>query len=143
MMHSERCVPYVASCALRARHTAHCPKTRANYATCNMQRTACNVQHATKSMQRAACTRNSCVSSVVFCAGMLDAEVVRPAVCRAACGAFILHVGMLLLMPVACCMLHAASLSLHLQRKLRTLHRARDSVAYTEQRCAALVCRTP
>ena len=51
--------------------------------------------------------------------------------------AFILHVGMLLLMPVSFCMLHAASLSLHLQRKLRSerrmLHRARDSVALTEQ----------
>jgi hypothetical protein len=51
--------------------------------------------------------------------------------------AFILHVGMLLLMPVSFCMLHAASLSLHLQRKLRSerrmLLRARDSFDLTEQ----------
>ncbi len=40
-------------------------------------------------------------------------------------------------------MLHAASLSLHLQRKLRserrTLHRAWDPLAFTEQRCCTRV----
>jgi hypothetical protein len=88
-----------------------------------------------------------CVSSLVFCAWMLDTEVVRRAVCRAACGPLQLPCcmpAMLLLMPVACCLLHAASLSLHLQRKLRserrTLHSARGMLLALSSSAALRSC---
>jgi hypothetical protein len=84
---------------------------------------ACKVQRARELFY--------CVSYVACCPGMLDAEVMRRAVCRAARGPLQLAFCMsavLLLWPIACCILHAASLSLHSHRKLRivrrTLHRA-------------------
>jgi hypothetical protein len=87
-----------------------------------MQHATRNVRHAKSNTQRRACNVHRaraivyCVSSVVFCAGMLDAEVVLRAVCRAACDPLQLPFcisampfcisAMLLLVPVACCMLH-------------------------------------
>ncbi len=127
-----RCMPWFTRLAHRTLSKASCE--------------LCKMQHATNNMQRARAIVY-CVSFVAFCAGMLHGEVVRRGACRVAYGPLQLPFFMsavVLLMPAACCMLHVASLLLHLQHILRsehrTLHRVWDSVAITDQRCVALVC---
>jgi hypothetical protein len=54
------------------------------HATRDVQNAKSHTQRRACSVQRA-CAIVYCVSFVVFCAGMLDAEVVLRAACRAAC----------------------------------------------------------
>jgi hypothetical protein len=144
MLHGARCMLRVAYCtfnvgrymldvvcrALRARHTAHSPESGANYATCNMQRTSCNAQHFFVFLLLHCALRVLAMTPCGMpCAELHAVDCSLHFACQACC-----------LLPFACCILHATSLALHLQRKHRTLHRVGGMLLPVPSR---LVCREP